>query len=242
MGYGDPFAGQSMPRLEYILKGIKRRQAEKNAQPKLRLPITFEILQKMFKVWEDTRDPDAKMLTAASCLGFFGFLRAAEFTTPSIAEYDAGCHLSLSDIALDSHTDPATIRITIKQSKTDPYRKGVQIFIGRSFASICPVRSMVTYLAARGPSHGPLFLHANSSPLSRQSLVRKVRSALTTAGINAQAYSGHSFRIGAASTAAAKGVEDALIQILGRWESTAYMRYVKLPREQLASITQRLAS
>ncbi len=173
LGHGDPFANQSMPRLEYVLKGIKRSQAEKNAQSKPRLPITVDLLRKMFKVWKDSNDPDAAMLPAACNLGFFGFLRAAEFTTPS---------------------------------------------------------------------QGPLFLHKDGQPLSRSSLVRKVRSALTQAGVDASTCSGHSFRIGAASTAAAKAVEDAIIQILGRWQSTAYLRYVKLPREQLASIAQVLAS
>ena len=36
-------------------------------------------------------------------------------------------------------------------------------------------------------------------------------------------YSGHSFRIGAATTAAAKGIEDCIIKILGWWESLAYL-------------------
>ncbi len=239
LGHGDPFANQSMPRLEYVLKGIKRSQADHS---KPRLPITVDLLRKMFKVWKDTNDPDAAMLPAACSLGVFGFLKAAEFTTPSSAEYDPGCHLSLADIALDSHSAPTTIRVAIKQSKTDPYRRGVHIFIGQSFTDICPVQRMVTYLATRGPSQGPLFMHKDGQPLSRSSLVRKVRSALTQAGVDASTYSGHSFRIGAASTAAAKEVEDAIIEILGRWQSTAYLRYVKLPREQLASIAQVLAS
>ena len=74
---------------------------------------------------------------------------------------------------------------------------------------------MVTYIATQGTTQGPLFLHKEGQPLSRACLISKVRSALTRTGIEAKAYSGHSFRIGAASTAAAKGVEDALIQILG---------------------------
>ena len=47
--------------------------------------------------------------------------------------------------------------------------------------------------------------------------------ALQNVGIDPQAHSEHSFRIGAASTTAAKGVDDSLIQILGRWQITAYL-------------------
>ena len=42
-------------------------------------------------------------------------------------------------------------------------------------------------------------------------------------------YSGHSFRAGAATTAAKAGVEDSVIKALGRWESSAYLIYMRLP-------------
>ena len=47
-------------------------------------------------------------------------------------------------------------------------------------------------------------------------------------------YSGHSFHIRAATTAAMAVVEDALIQTLGRWRSAAYVQYVRMPSKQLA--------
>ena len=53
------------------------------------------------------------------------------------------------------------------------------------------------------------------SYLTREAFVRSVREALTRAGMDAQCYSGHSFRVGAATTAAACGVEDSLIKTLG---------------------------
>ncbi len=79
------------------------------------------------------------------------------------------------------------------------------------------MRATVRYLAVRGATPGPLI-----PPSQRPT--RKVRAALVAARLDAQGYSGHSFRIGAASTAAAKGVKHAFIQIVGRWH---YMRYIK---------------
>ena len=58
--------------------------------------------------------------------------------------------------------------------------------------------------------------------------LRKHR-ALKQSSINLVHYSGHGFRISTATTAAACGLEDSLIQTLGRWESTAYLRYITQP-------------
>lgn len=69
-----------------------------------------------------------------------------------------------------------------------------------------------------------------------------IRTALNSAGVDQQKYCGHSFRIGAATTAAARGIEDSVIKTLGRWESVAYLQYVRIPREQLSGVTCQLAA
>ena len=65
-------------------------------------------------------------------------------------------------------------------------------------------------------------------------------TALSRTGLDSTGYSGHSFRIGAATTAAHVGVGDATIKALGRWKSGAYQGYIQNPREQLAGITRKL--
>ena len=113
-------------------------------------------------------------------------------------------HLNLSDIALDHKSHPSLVRVTIKKSKTDPFRKGVNIFVGRTGTDICPVAALLDYLRRM---------------LTRQRFVDRVRDGLAEIGVDQAAYCGHSFRIGAATTAAAKGIEDCIIKMLGRWES-----------------------
>ena len=239
---GNPFISGSMPRLEYVLGGIKRVEASSGRQTRTRLPITPDILMKLRDIWlAPPVQPDTLMLWAAACIGFFGFLRAGEFTVPSPEAYDPEVHLNLGDLALDSHTHPTLVRLKIKQSKTDPFRQGVDVFLGRTDTPLCPVEALIQYLGVRSPTPGPLFVLSTGSPLSRSHLVANLHTALRQAGLDESRYNGHSFRIGAATTAAQQGLEDSLIQTLGRWRSEAYKIYIKLPRAQLAGVSRALA-
>ena len=243
-GTSDPFQGTTMPRLEYVMKGVKRHQAQMGGSSRTRLPITPSLLHELRKVWSRSKiDRDAKMLWAACCLCFFGFLRAGELTVPSDSAFDPSAHLCVTDVAVvDDKRNPSMLRVNIKQSKTDPFRKGVAIFVGRTGTQLCPVAALLDYLCARGPTPGPLFTFADGRMLTRARFVERVRDGLSAAGVDQAKYCGHSFRIGAATTAAKKGVEDCIIKILGRWESLAYLQYVQLPREQLGGYSKVLAS
>ena len=86
------------------------------------------------------------------------------------------------------------------------------------------------------------FLFKDGSHLTREQLVQHVRQALKAAGMDTEGYTGHSFRIGTATTAALSGVEDSVIKMLGRWESEAYQRYLQTPRDALAAVSARLIS
>ena len=51
---------------------------------------------------------------------------------PSQSAYDPAAHLSISDVALDNAQDPRAVAIRIKASKTDPFREGVTIHLGKN--------------------------------------------------------------------------------------------------------------
>ena len=78
-------------------------------------------------------------------------------------------------------------------------------------------------------------------PLTHPRLVGCLWRALSQAGLDPEKYAGHSFRIGAATTAAACGVLVDIIKTMGRWNSEAYKQYVRLPNDQLSSISRSLA-
>ena len=82
----------------------------------------------------------------------------------------------------------------------------------------------------------------DSCYLTRQRLVNIIRQTLSKGGLDASKYRGYSFRIGAATTAAGRGMEDSVIKTLGRWESLAYLEYIKIPREQLAGYSRILCA
>ena len=165
-------------------------------------------------------------------------MRAGEITVPSQDAYDPTSHLSFNDIAVDAHTNPTVMEIRVKASKTDPFRRGVNLYIGRTNNDLCPIAAMMAYLAIRGGSEGPLFRFKSGQPLTRERFVTKVREALSASGVDHSKYAGHSFRIGAATTAAQCGIADSTIQlVLGRWESSAYLLYIRTPRKTLADLS-----
>ena len=218
-------------------------QGKAGRSARSRLPITPRILRMMKAEWErDGRSWATGMLWAASVVAFFSFCRSGEITVPSGKSFNPKEHLTFNDLAVDSRKTPTVVALHLKKTKTDPFMKGVQVTIGQTGGELCPVEALMAYLRVRGSQPGPLFMWENRQPLTRDQFVKEVRKVLKKASLPAEQFAGHSFRIGAATTAATVGVEDSLIQTLGRWKSTAYLVYVKLDPSKLAAVSRVLAA
>ena len=241
-GFPEPHPA-AMPRLQQVIRGVRVEQGRAGRSPRTRLPITPTILRKMKAVWEDEGvTQDTMMLWAASSLTFFAFCRSGEVTVPSEKDYDPSTHLSYEDIAVDNKMNPSMLFMRLKKTKTDPFREGVKITIGASGDDICPVAALLAYLAQRGSRPGPLFLWHDNTPLTKTQFGVEVRKALGKAKLPAEQFAGHSFRIGAATTAATVGIEDSVIQTMGRWKSAAYLLYVRLDSRKLATVSKVLST
>ena len=227
-----------MPRVKQVLKGIKVVRGKEGRTTKRKLPITPTILRQLGK---GKGGPDWEMYWAACNIAFFGFLRAGELTVPSQLAYDASYHLNVTDVSANHPSNPTIVHIRIKASKTDPFRRGTTVVYGRTGKDLCPVEAVVAYLKHRGMKPGPLFLHSDGRYLTKAAFVRWVQERLKGAGYKAEEYSGHSFRVGAATTAASAGIQDSVIKAMGRWESTAYLIYVRIPPTELQRVAAQLA-
>lgn len=182
------------------------------------------------------------MLSAAVCLAFFGFLRCGEFTIQS--DFDPSANLSLSDISFD--TTGNTFTLSLKRSKCDPFRQGTNILYCRVLpTSICPVGQMSKYVLMRKQlpisPDGPLLVY-ESQALTRTAFLSMLHTVLERSGIDSEAFSGHSFRSGAATTCALAKIEDHVIKTLGRWSSECYTRYIKNPPEVIHRAQKAMAS
>ena len=138
---------------------------------------------------------------------------------------------------MNGASSTSCMRVTIKASKTGPFRKGADLHIGLGSPPLCVVQAMMAYLFLWGNAPGSLLILQDGCPLSRVLLTDWLRQLFSAAGITGN-FSSHSFRIGAATVVARNGVPDHLIQALRRWSSNANRLYLRKPAEALASLSQ----
>ena len=159
-------------------------------------------------------------------LAFYGFLRCTEFTAAN-SNFDPTLHPCLSDISFPDHN---TLIYTLKRSKSSQHRL-TPIYLFRINSPVSPYEPLANHVHFRQSLHAlpsdPLFTDETGSIATRTWFLHHLRQILATSGFPAERYSGHSFRIGAATTAASRGLQDHTVQLLGRWSSQAYQTYIR---------------
>ena len=190
-----------------------------------RKPITIDLLEVIVSNLQFicSSSYEYTLFKAVYCCAFFGFFRVGELVQAGLPQKA----LIIEDIKLSR--DGKSVIFYLKSSKADKYHRGVHICISAIPSHpLCPVTAMSKYLALR--PHGPsqAFVHWNNSALTRYQFQAILKKSLNYSGINADNYTSHSFRIGAATTAASLGLSPALIQHFGRWGSDSYKSYIRI--------------
>jgi hypothetical protein len=228
--------------VEVIMRAVKKSTA---SPTRIRLPITFPILAKIFDLLQHgyfTPFWDL-LLQTASVLAFYGFLRASELTVTT-SHFDDQINLCLGDIQFIQDN---IFTLHLKSSKTDPFKHGVKIYYFPIEHRVCAVKTISRFLSVRrtlfNSSTSPLLLTPEGTALSKNSFVIKIRQLLQHLHLPAHLYYGHSFRRGAATTAHACGISQELIMTLGRWLSESSCKlYIDIPLTEIKHAQQKLAN
>ena len=101
------------------------------------------------------------------------------------------------------------------------------------------MEALLRHLHLSGSNPNPYFVFEDGSHLTRVKLASVISNLLKVYNIEGD-YTGHSFRIGAATTAARAGIPDNMIKTLGRWSSEAYRLYIRSSEDDIAGVSKKL--
>lgn len=197
--------------------------------PDKRLPITSDMLEKLVASVEKTCTGlfIRTLIRAMFLLAFHAFLRVGELTNNK----GKPPTLSYSDITFKDFQSgqPALLEVQISNFKHSKGRSVLLAIKGKADCKqFCPVKALWQFVCMRGSEEGPLFIFLDGTFVSRSFFSEKLRQCLVFCGYDTKVYKGHSFRIGAASTAASMGMSESMIQEMGRWKSSAFKKYIRI--------------
>ena len=232
-GFGDPCRddnGGCLPALQRLVRGISRST---NKARKLRKPLTVDKLAAAIKFAREATGStfNGAALKAALSLGVYPLLRVGELVSPKTTGHNPAKGLNVEDVEfLPSFDNPNRMEVTVKNSKGDPFRNGCVLKVVANGSDTCPVTLMKRWLVIRGGAggKGALFKLNSGKLLTRSVLQKWMRSALTLAGYVGEEHSCHSLRAGGAESLVATGFDSSVIQVMGRWQSNAFLLYLKI--------------
>ena len=202
---GDPDHSQNFA-IKKLITGAQNLSGRLDT----RLPITTHVLGKIVQALKFVASSQYLRLSLKSTflLAFHAFLRIGEITT-----HGHQCYvIQLEDISFSL----TGFSLTISRFKHNSSRRPVTLSIAASGDECCPVAALKQFKQVRGLTPGPLFSFADASPVSRNCFCRYLRDAVQWADFDANKYKTHSFRIGAATTAADMGMSELQHQSMGR--------------------------
>ena len=246
--------GSPNPQYFGCMRGIKRVLKKDDVK---RTPITIRMLKLIHEAATSNIIPEIdqhtglNVITAASFM-FFLLLRVGEATSNS-KSFDPSKHATREDVTFINNTDGTIshVNFSIKVSKTFQFRRGFIVTLHPTNTPTCPV-SLLSKLFKQQPRPptSPLFdfrtpnergkgerVHA-----SRTHLTKAINTCLEIQNVDTTTIKMHSFRQGGASAALASNCPTWMLEILGRWKSTAWKRYAFLGNDKAKAITQAMAN
>lgn len=232
LSYIHKLADMADPTQHFVIKKLLAGAQKLAGKPDTRLPITPSVLYKIVDATNFIVSSDYvhRMLKSMFLLAFHAFLRIGEMTVHSRSKSESV--VQLTDVSISN----SGLTLVMCHFKHNTSGRPITLSISRTNDEYCPVLALSRFLNVRSPFKGPLYAFANGSPVSRNYFCQQLSKALKYAGLDPGNYKAHSFQIGAATTAADSGMSETQIQAMGRWKSTAFKRYIRIPMLQMSRL------
>ena len=243
-------------------KGIDRAHGKTDVRPKVRKPLTWQMLVAGRRAVEESGGPGS-LAWMGLALSYLLLCRASEIwaygnglvhsefclTRGDVAFYDGPNHLVGSD-----RRRADRVEVSFRASKADQKRVGATItrtrgrgngsdaWGGQDRGAVEILLDILDLSSSLG-DQAPL-MQAKSGPgwqvISRTQATRALRILVSSLGNDPQQYALHSGRIGGATHLARCGATAIQIQRAGRWKSTAFMVYVRAGGEGAEFVSRAL--
>ena len=184
----------------------------------LRFPMTVPILEKLIANTSHVTDChyESLLLKSMLSLSFYALLRPGEVTN---SIHNLYVH------SLELFHDHLEVKFYRFKHRSGP---PITIHVASQSNTTCPVMLLKAYIVQRKRNPGPLFCFHSGKPVTYRRFSDWFQNLLLFCNV-AGTFNLHSFRIGGATLAASKGLTSTQIQQLGRWQSSAYSGYIRLP-------------
>ena len=228
--------GFGLPSEHSVVKQVTEAARRILAKPTTRkIPLTIAQVTGMVTRLEKGSLADLQV-AAMIALGFYGFLRWDDLSriTPE--------HLVFA---------PTHLAVCLEKRKNDQFREGSQVVISRADKAPCPVavvekflrkgdhdRNRTIWRRIQNTRNGPKL---RSAPMTYSRASELFKKAVKDEGLDAKEYGLHSLRSGGATTAAALGIPDRLLQRQGGWRTAkAKNNYILESRSALLHVTKKM--
>lgn len=210
----------STPLIQRMLIGAKHSAPP----PKKLLPITRPILHDMVTKVDSLALSDylKRLMKALLLLSYHTCARVGELLVSNNDDHT----LKLENTFFKKDSNTTTLRFVFSSFKHN--REGTDFLLeSADDPRFCPVRHLIHYLQLRGTDKGYLFISTSGAPIRRDFFACQIQSLAVLLGLNKDKYNTHSLRIGRTSDMADEGESEATIRRTGRWNSNAYLGYVR---------------
>ena len=217
----------------------------------VRLPVTITLLKLLRLEIKKLNLPDLdkKLFWLVATLAFSGGFRPGELLCTHDWKYDSTVTLLARDVQLQQvrvgQEEVLVLQCKLKSEKQRRKAGHTLVDVYQSSSKLCPIQAYQAWTSSRPPAppSGPAFCRSTGAALTKSVFNKWLKLALQkhTEGLNGY-ISGHSFRIGLASLLGSMGHNDADIMQAGRWSSSAFLAYLKLPRTRRLTIAKQIAN